>query len=310
MKVVNKTFLPDEPQQLSELSSAENKSKTFSPKLIHSDPQSFVSLKPFVKWAGGKRQLIQTLITNLPNQYGRYFEPFIGGGALLLTIQAKNAVISDVNTELINAYLVIRDDVEALIDSLKQHTNESDYFYKIRGQTVSELNAVERASRFIFLNKTCFNGLYRENSKGQFNTPFGKYKNPNIADQDNLRLLSKYLLTSNIRILNSGFQDTIKLAKKGDFIYFDPPYYPISATASFTKYAKGDFTPDNQRELAKTFKALDKKGCYVMLSNSNTDFIKDLYKDYKVVEIEATRFINCKANKRGKGFFEILVKNY
>lgn len=172
------------------------------------------------------------------------------------------------------------------------------------------MTAVQRASRFIYMNKTCFNGLYRENSKGQFNAPFGRYVNPNIVDSVNLRAVSEYLNKADIKIHHQGYDETIKQAKKGDFVYFDPPYYPMSATANFTKYSKGDFGPDNQRELAEAFKALDKKGCYVMLSNSNTEFIKDLYKDFNIAEIEATRFINCKSDKRGKGLVEVLIKNY
>jgi DNA adenine methylase len=310
MKLVKESYLNANLAVLSpSTTSVSIKSKSFSPKII-SPLTNTNTLKPFVKWAGGKRQLIQILRTNLPKSYNCYFEPFIGGGALLFGTQTKNAVISDINSELINAYITIRDDVESLICSLNNHKNEEDYFYEVRSLQVSNLNKIERAARFIYLNKTCFNGLYRENSKGQFNSPFGRYKNPNISDQDNLRLVSIYLNSSNIEIYNQDYEETIKKAKRGDFIYFDPPYYPLTSTANFTKYAKGDFTPDNQKELASVFKRLDKKGCFVMLSNSNTDFIKDLYKDYPLIEIEATRFINCKADRRGKGLFEVLIKNY
>lgn len=273
-------------------------------------PTEFQVLKPFVKWAGGKRQLIQLLRANLPRDYNNYYEPFIGGGALLFALQPKQGVISDINPELINAYRTIRDNVEDLITSLKLHKNEEEYFYKVRSLNVAQLSEIERASRFIFMNKTCFNGLYRENSKGEFNAPFGRYKNPDIVQAENLRGISNYLRNTKIEIFNQGYELTIKKAKKGDFIYFDPPYYPLSDTANFTKYSKTDFTPDNQRQLASVFKKLADKGCLVMLSNSNTEFIKELYKDFNITEVEATRFINCKADKRGKGLVEVLIKNY
>ena len=267
-------------------------------------------ITPFVKWAGGKRQLLAVLKTNMPKSYGTYFEPFVGGGALLFSICPLSGVISDTNNELINAYEVIRDDVAALIRSLKLHKNEEDYFYKVRSKNLSLMTTIQRASRFIFLNKTCFNGLYRVNSMGQFNTPFGRYTNPNIADEKNLKLISNYLNKSQIKIKHQSFEKTVKTAVKGDFVYFDPPYYPISETANFTKYAKDDFISSDQEKLAKVFQHLTNKGCYVMLSNSNSDFIKKLYKGFKIIEIEATRFINCKAERRSKQLNEVLIKNY
>ncbi|ADO46036.1 DNA adenine methylase [Hydrogenobacter thermophilus TK-6] len=266
--------------------------------------------KPFVKWAGGKRQLINLLIDNLPIEYDTYIEPFIGGGALLFEIMPDRAIINDINEELINAYKVIRDSLTELIESLKQHKNEEGYYYKVRSLSPDKLSPVERASRFIYLNKTCFNGLYRENSKGQFNVPFGKYKNPVIVDEENLKLVSDYLNTANVEIYNTDYKEICKLAKKGDFVYLDPPYYPLTKTASFTKYNKHDFTEQDHLELREVFEELDKKGCYVMLSNSNTEFVKELYRGYNILEIEANRFINCKGDKRGKAKVEILVKNY
>lgn len=270
----------------------------------------YTPVKPFVKWVGGKRQLISILRSNAPKSYKSYIEPFIGGGALLFSIQPDKGVISDINLELINAYTVVRDDVEALIRSLKRHKNEEEHFYEVRAQKTSKMTPAQRASRFIFMNKTCFNGLYRENSKGQFNTPFGRYKNPNIADADNLRAVSEYLKQSKISIVHQDYKTTAMKAKKGDFVYFDPPYYPMSATASFTKYVKGDFNAQNQVELSEVFRALAKRGCHVMLSNSNTDFIKDLYKDFQLIEVEANRFINCQGANRGKQAVEVLVKNF
>ncbi len=266
--------------------------------------------RPFVKWAGGKRQLVDLLLKNAPVSFNRYLEPFIGGGALLFNILPHNAIISDINPELINAYKVIAKDPEGLLASLRLHRNEEEYFYQVRGMDISNMSEIERASRFIFLNKTCFNGLYRENSKGKFNVPFGRYKNPNIDDGDNLRAISSYLNGSKIEILCQDYKTTAGMAKAGDFVYFDPPYHPISQTASFTRYAKGDFAASDQEALAETFHSLSKKGCHLMLSNSNVPFIRELYKEFNVIEIEASRFINCKADKRGKGLYEVLVKNY
>lgn len=269
-----------------------------------------VKPKPFVKWAGGKRQLINALINNLPPSFNRYIEPFVGGGALLFEVLPHKAIINDINTELINAYTVIRDNVYALIEDLKKHKNEEEYYYKIRSLDPEKLSAVERASRFIYLNKTCFNGLYRENSKGQFNVPFGKHKNPKIVDEGNLRAVSECLNTAKISILSLDYKEVCKLAEKGDFVYLDPPYYPISKNSSFTRYHKLNFTKRDQIELTKVFRALDRKGCYVMLSNSNTEFIRELYKEYEIWEISANRFINCKGNKREKTNVEVLIKNY
>jgi DNA adenine methylase len=266
--------------------------------------------KPFVKWAGGKRQIVRELIRNIPSNFNTYIEPFVGGGALLFELMPDKAIINDINTELINTYRVIRDYPQKLIESLKKHKNEEKYYYQIRALNPKELSEVERASRFIYLNKTCFNGLYRENSKGQFNVPFGKYKNPKIVDEDNIFAVSEYLKEADITILNKDYKEVCKLAKSGDFIFLDPPYYPMSKTASFTKYTKYDFTEKEQIELSKLFKELDKKGCYVMLSNSNTDFIKSLYKEYDIKEMQANRVINSKADRRKKSNIEVLIKNF
>jgi DNA adenine methylase len=269
-----------------------------------------VKPKPFVKWAGGKRQLIDVLLSNIPSSFNRYFEPFVGGGALLFELRPQKAIISDINEELINAYNVIKDNVEELINSLKKHKNTAKYYYAIRSLDPKVLTPVERASRFIYLNKTCFNGLYRENSKGQFNVPFGRYKNPKICDEENLRAVSRFLNSIEITILNCDYKKTCELARSGDFIYFDPPYHPVSKTASFTKYNRSDFSEKDQIELSAVFKELDKKGCYVMLSNSNTEFIRKLYAGYRIQEISANRFINCKADRRKKSNVEVLVTNY
>ncbi|WP_029521108.1 DNA adenine methylase [Persephonella sp. IF05-L8] len=272
--------------------------------------QIILKPKPFVKWAGGKRQIIDILKREAPTEFNTYIEPFVGGGALLFELLPERAIINDINSELINAYKVIKDYPDQLIESLKLHKNDKEYYYKVRALDPTKLSPVERASRFIYLNKTCFNGLYRENSKGQFNVPFGKYKNPKIVDEGNIKAVSEYLNTANIKIFNTDYKEICELADKGDFIYLDPPYHPISKTSSFTKYTKYDFTQKDQEELAQIFRRLDKKGCYVMLSNSNTNFIRHLYKDYKIIEIHASRAINSNAEGRKKAKIEVLIKNF
>ncbi|HIK07577.1 MAG TPA: DNA adenine methylase [Trichormus sp. M33_DOE_039] len=273
-------------------------------------------VKPFLKWAGGKRQLVPLILGNyLPKNYSHqvYYEPFVGGGAILFSLQPKKAVINDSNSELINCYKVIRDSVDDLIENLKSHKNNEDYYYAIRdwdrAKSFQNRTPIERASRIIFLNKTCYNGLFRVNSQGQFNVPFGKYKNPNILDVAVLKAVSKYLKENEITILNLDFQDALKDSKKGDFIYLDPPYDPISETASFTGYDVNGFNKNEQIRLKETFDNLNIRGCKVLLSNAYTDFIRDLYKDYKQAKVSAIRAINSNAKKRGK-VDEILVKNY
>jgi DNA adenine methylase len=274
-------------------------------------------VKPFLKWAGGKRQLVPVILENhLPkNDLSRltYYEPFIGGGALLFALQPKKAVISDTNPELINCYQVIKDSVDELIDDLKTHQNDEDYYYAIRdwdrNETFKSKTPVQRASRIIFLNKTCFNGLFRVNSHGQFNVPFGRYKNPNFLDVAVLKAVSNYLNDNQITIIKSDFQDILKNAKKGDFIYLDPPYDPVSDTAYFTGYDVNRFDKDEQIRLKNMFVELDCKGCNILLSNAHTSFIVELYKGYTQTKISATRSINSNGEKRGK-VDEILVRNY
>ncbi|MBF0344286.1 MAG: DNA adenine methylase [Nitrospirae bacterium] len=266
--------------------------------------------RPFVKWAGGKRQLLNVLAVNVPEKYDTYIEPFVGGGALMFELLPKQAIISDINAELINAYLVIRNNVDKLIRSLARKNNKEVFFYKERAKDTSLMDKVQRASRFIYLNKTCYNGLYRENSRGEFNVPFGDYQNPAILDRENLLNISAYLNSSDVRIYHQDYKQTVLLAKSNDFVYLDPPYHPLTATSSFTKYSKGDFSDNDQIELSEVFTALNEKGCHVMLSNSNTEFIKDLYRGYNIQEIEANRAINCKGDKRGRGLFEVLIKNW
>jgi DNA adenine methylase len=280
-------------------------------------------VRPFLKWAGGKRQLAPMIIPEIqkyaPKGKNRYYEPFIGAGAILLTLQPKKAVINDTNAELINCYEVIRDSVEDLIELLKDHKikNSEDYYYEVREKDrepefISTRTKAERAARIIYLNKTCYNGLFRVNSQGQFNVPFGRYKNPNVLDEAVLRGVSRYLKENQVDIFNLDFEDATKTAGKGDFIYLDPPYDPVSDTASFTGYDVNGFNKHEQERLRDVVNGLTDKGCKILLSNACTDFILDLYQDtkrYKIDRIPANRAINSNALKRGK-IEEVLIKNF
>ncbi|MBC8465055.1 MAG: DNA adenine methylase [Parcubacteria group bacterium] len=273
--------------------------------------------KPFVKWVGGKRQLLKQfreMGLYPPDDFNpltnTYFEPFVGGGAVFFDLLPKKAELSDLNNELTTTYNVIKTDVDSLIKSLKKHKYEKEYYLKIRAKNPKKLSDVEVASRFIFLNRTGFNGMYRVNSKGGFNVPFGKYTNPIICDEENLRKVSKVL--QKVTVKEQDYKAVLKKAKKGDFVYFDPPYYPVSRTASFTSYTADSFLEKEQTELRDTFVELHKRGCFVMLSNSDTPFINELYsgiKGVKVSKVSAGRSINSNAAKRGK-INEVLVTNY
>jgi len=272
-------------------------------------------VRPFLKWAGGKRQLLPEIKKYVPKHYKTYYEPFLGGGAVLFELQPKNAVVNDSNSELINCYKVIIDALDDLFVDLKTHKNEESYYYDLRERDRSvtykdDYDAVKRASRIIYLNKTCYNGLFRVNSQGQFNVPFGRYKNPNILDEAVLRAANKYLTSNNVNILNTDFEEAVREAKKGDFVYFDPPYDPVSSTASFTGYDVNCFDKNEQKRLKEVFSELSHRGCKVLLSNAYTEFIIRLYSDdYKIEKISATRAINSNALKRGR-IPEILVRNY
>jgi DNA adenine methylase len=270
-------------------------------------------LQPFLKWAGGKRQLLPTIRQYTPPKYGTYYEPFIGAGAVLFDMQPTVGVINDSNTELINCYEVIRDSIDELIINLRRHKNEKEYYYAIRDidrePNFKNLDPIQRASRIIFLNKTCFNGLFRVNSAGQFNVPFGSYHNPKILNEIVLRAAHNYLATKNIQIMNVDFEQSVKSAAKGDFIYFDPPYDPVSDTSSFTGYDINGFGKREQVRLRDVYKKLSDQGCLVLLSNSATDFILDLYKDFTIITVTASRNINSVATGRGK-IDEVLVMNY
>lgn len=273
--------------------------------------------KPFVKWVGGKRQLLQQFrLLNLypPENFdpktNSYFEPFVGGGAVFFDLLPEKAYLSDMNFELIATYHTIKNNVEELIQSLKKHKYNKEYFLNIRTLDFNTLPELEIASRFIYLNRTCFNGMFRVNSKGQFNVPFGKYNNPIICDESNLRKVSEVL--KKVEIKCQDYKAILKKAKKGDFIYFDPPYYPLNKTSSFTSYTKDAFLDKEQLELRDTFLELHKRGCFVMLSNSDTPFINEIYSDHrgiKINKVKAGRAINSKASGRGK-ITEVLITNY
>ena len=271
--------------------------------------------QPVLKWAGGKRQLLPVIRMHLPKQdtYSEYYEPFVGGGAVLFDLQPRKATINDVNGEIINLYKVVRESLDELVVALKRHKNEPDYYYKVREQDrkkeYSKLSDAERAARIIFLNKTCYNGLFRVNSQGQFNVPFGKYKNPNIVNEVILKAVRNYLKSTEITFRNGDFEAAVAGIRKKSFVYFDPPYHPISDTSSFTGYALNGFDEDEQIRLKSLCDKLNRLGCKFLLSNSYCDFICDLYKDYKVIKLEASRSINSVGSSRGK-IFEVLVKNY
>ncbi len=266
---------------------------------------------PLVKWVGGKRQLMYELLNNMPKSYNRYYEPFVGGGALFFELQPDNGYISDMNEELINFYSVVRDNVDELIASLKKHEITKEYFLKIRNmdrtEKYNQVSNVEKASRFIYLNRTCFNGMYRVNSQGQFNVPFGHYKNPRILDEYNLLNCSRLLKRTQVKC--GDFSHILSIVKKGDFVYLDPPYVPLSETSSFTSYTKDGFDIEMQFKLRNVCDELNSKGVMFMLSNSDTNVVKELYAEYEIKKVYAKRHINANGYGRGK-ISEILVRNY
>ena len=266
---------------------------------------------PIVKWVGGKRQLMFELQKNMPEYYNRYFEPFIGGGALFFYLQPDNAYISDMNEELINLYQVVRDNVNELVADLQKHDISKEYFMEIRNidrtEEYENWSDIQKASRFIYLNRTCFNGMFRVNSKGEFNVPFGHYKNPRIVDQNNLINCSNLLQKTEIK--HADFSEILKKVKKGDFVYFDPPYVPLSETSNFTSYTKDGFDIDMQFKLRDVCDELDTMGVKFLLSNSDTKLVNELYENYNIKKVFASRQINANADGRGK-ITEVLVRNY
>ena len=281
-----------------------------------------IKIPTFVKWAGGKTQLLNQFEQFLPEKIDRYFEPFIGSGAVFFyikqTCHPKYCMISDNNQDLINLYITIKDNLDELLPLLetykrKHKQNPKDYYYQQRHLFNKTKDRLEKSALFIYLNKTCFNGLYRVNSKGEFNVPFGKYENPAVVQKEKLKLASKLLNEGKVDIKTMHFSKISEYVKKGDFIYFDPPYYPLSVTSSFTSYQKEDFLEKEQRQLSKVFQILDTLGCRVMLSNSDAALIHELYKNYEqkgqLFFVKAKRMINCNANGR-KPINEVVVINY
>ena len=266
--------------------------------------------RPFLKWVGGKTQLLPQIAPLLPKTFRRYFEPFVGGGAMFFDLRARRsdmaAVLQDVNLELVNCYTAVRDDVEGLIEALREHRYESDHYYEVRAQKPADLSAAKRAARTIFLNKTGYNGLYRVNRSGLFNVPFGRMGNPLLCDVDNLRACSQAL--ADVAIIGGDFSTILTQAKKGDFVYFDPPYVPLSPTSDFTAYIPGGFGEREQRALAEVFSALASRGVHVLLSNSDTPLVRKLYADHAIEIVLAARNINSKVSGRGK-LSEIVVRS-
>lgn len=269
---------------------------------------------PVVKWVGGKRQLLDDITPLLPAKMTSYCEPFLGGGALLFSIQPSKAIVNDLNGELITVYEAIRDDVEGLIAELQKYENTPDCFYRVRDldrdkEKYRSMTKIEKAARVLFLNKTCYNGLFRVNSMGEFNSPFGHYKAPNIVNEPVLRAVNKYFRENQIVFYNEDFEKTLERVKKGCFVYLDPPYDPVSDTSSFTGYNKGGFGRSEQMRLKTCCDKLNARGIHFMLSNSATDFIKSLYEDYNITIVKAKRAINSDATKRG-AVEEVLITNY
>lgn len=275
-----------------------------------------IAPRPFLKWAGGKTQLLPQYASLFPNSYRTYYEPFLGGGAVFFSLKPKKSFLSDINLEIINVYRCIRDEVENVITQLQHHyiSHSEEHYYNVRLRQSDTAqwfwigNNVERAARILYLNKTCFNGLYRENSKGHFNVPIGRYKNPSIYDPELLRSCSSLLKTT--RIEPVGFEDILRRAKSSnDFVYFDPPYHPLSQTSKFTSYTRYSFTEQDQIRLRDAFTKLSDRGVQVMLSNSDCELVRDLYSGFNIHTIYASRYINAKGDKRGK-ITEVLVTSY
>lgn len=270
--------------------------------------------QPVVKWVGGKRQLLHNLIPLFPAGVRSYCEPFFGGGAVLFNLQPEQAQINDINQDLMNMYTVIRDNVEELLVLLSQYRNEPDFFYSIRDwdrdkEKYDKLDNIVKASRLIYLNKTCYNGLFRVNNDGEFNTPYGYYKNPNIVNAAVLRAVNEYLNFANVMITSVDYGEILRSVSPSTFVYLDPPYDPVSNTASFTGYSKTGFSKDEQIRLRDQCDELDRRGVKFVLSNSATPFIVDLYSHYTVSRVYAKRIVNSVASKRGD-IEEVIIRNY
>ena len=274
-----------------------------------------VALQPFTKWTGGKRQLLPVIRELMPKKYNRYFEPFVGGGALFFDLAPKDAVINDFNAELINCYQQIKDNPQELIEILKVHQeyNSKEYYLDLRSadrdERIDMMSEVQRAARILYMLRVDFNGLYRVNSKNQFNVPYGRYKNPKIVDENLVSAISTYLNNNQIEIKKGDFEKAVLDVQPGDFVYFDPPYIPLSETSAFTSYTHEGFSYDDQVRLRDTFKKLSDTGAYVMLSNSSSFLVEELYRGFNIHYVEATRTNGAKSSSRGK-ISEIIVTNY
>lgn len=267
--------------------------------------------RPFLKWAGGKRQLIKQLHPYIPREFNKYIEPFVGGGAMFFYLIPDKAFLMDINPDLINTYQAIKSDVHELVKSLKKHENDEAYFYKIRDaeRDMGEFrswSSVEKASRIIYMNHACFNGLYRVNSQGFFNVAFGAYEDPLICDERNLLAVHDALKDVDLRV--ASFETCLEIASRDDFVYLDPPYVPVSETANFTSYTKDNFTREDQKRLLDVVRELDRRGCKVMISNSYSKFVVDLFDGYHIKTIMANRAINRDGSKRGK-IKELVIMN-
>lgn len=272
-------------------------------------------IKPIIKWVGGKRQLVEQLIQLMPVNYNRYYEPFFGGGALFFALRPYTAFINDVNSDLMTIYKVIKEYPIELITLLEKHKeyNSKDYYYDLRvmdrNGKIDELNDIEKSARLLYMLRVDFNGLYRVNSKGQFNVPYGRYKNPNIVNKSTILAISELLNTSDITIRSIDFAKAINGIKANDFVYFDPPYIPVTPTSSFTSYTASGFNYDEQIRLQKLFFNLKERGVYVMLSNSDTDLTRKLYSNANIHTVKANRMINSNAKKRGQ-VNELIITSY
>jgi DNA adenine methylase len=270
---------------------------------------------PFLKWAGGKTQLISELDKDIPH-FSRYFEPFLGGGALFFHLASSRppfaAYLSDANAELVNAYQTVKGNVKALISALERHQigylkKPARYYYSLRNR--NSRGRVEKAARLIALNKTCYNGLYRVNRDGMFNVPMGRYANPAICNRDLLESANRALNMTKARVRAADYKRALQDAGEGDFVYLDPPFVPLSRTANFVDYTEGGFSEKDQVELARTFRELDRKKCRVLLSNSDTELARMLYGEFSCRPAKVARAISCKSNTRS-GYTELIIRNY
>lgn len=269
---------------------------------------------PVVKWVGGKRQLLPQILPLIPKRMTAYCEPFLGGGAVLFALQPKRALVNDLNQDLITVYRVIKEDADALIEHLSRHENTPEYFYRIRDldrdkEAYAAMSDVEKASRLLYLNKTCYNGLFRVNASGAFNSPYGHYRRPNIVNEQTIRGVSRYFNSCDITFFSGDFASVLEQVPKGGFVYLDPPYDPVSDTASFTGYNRGGFGREEQVRLKECCDALTARGVKFLLSNSATPFIRGLYGSYRVSIVQARRAVNSVASRRG-AIEEVLVRNY